>query len=175
MKKLISLIVCGMCCLGAWAQGSIPLLDKVQGHRVTFHYTYSLAKNGADFSPVTDGDVTLEGNAYILEGLGLEVVSNGSTRWSLDREAKELVIETVEKEDLFTNPALFVGAYKEHMDKMHVNASGDAFLDVTLTLDTDTRARFLLTDIVYMAPKGKSDFSLDEKSLSGDYVVTDLR
>jgi len=32
-----------------------------------------------------------------------------------------------------------------------------------------------LTDIVYMAPKGKSDFSLDEKSLSGDYVVTDLR
>ena len=175
MKKLISLIVCGMCCLGAWAQGSIPLLDKVQGHRVTFHYTYSLAKNGADFSPVTDGDVTLEGNAYILEGLGLEVVSNGSTRWSVDREAKELVIETVEKEDLFTNPALFVGAYRDYMDKMHVNASGDAYLDVTLTLDTDTRARFLLTDIVYMDPKGKSDFSLDEKSLSGDYVVTDLR
>ena len=68
-----------------------------------------------------------------------------------------------------------VDRYKEHMDKMHVNASGDAFLDVTLTLDTDTRARFLLTDIVYMDPKGKSDFSLDEKSLSGDYVVTDLR
>ena len=78
MKKLISLIVCGMCCLGAWAQGSIPLLDKVQGHRVTFHYTYSLAKNGADFSPVTDGDVTLEGNAYILEGLGLEVGREGA-------------------------------------------------------------------------------------------------
>ena len=58
---------------------------------------------------------------------------------------------------------------------MQVNASGAAFLDVTLTLDEDAQARFLLTDIVYMEPKGKSDFSLDEKSLSKDYVVTDLR
>ena len=175
MKKLISLIVCGMCCLGAWAQGSIPLLDKVQGHRVTFHYTYSLSKNGADFSPVTDGEVTLEDNAYILEGLGLEVISDGNTRWSLDREAKEVVIESVEKEDLFTNPALFIASYRQHMDKMEVNASGAAYLDVTLNLDTDTRARFLLTDIVFMEPKGKSDFSMDEKSLSKDYIVTDLR
>lgn len=175
MKKLISLIVCGMCCLGAWAQGSIPLLDKVPGHRVTFHYTYSLSKNGADFSPVTDGEVTLEDNAYILEGLGLEVISDGNTRWSLDRAAKELVIELVEKEDLFTNPALFVVNYKQYMDKMEVNASGAAYLDVTLNLDADTRTRFLLTDIVFMEPKGKSDFSMDEKSLSSDYIVTDLR
>lgn len=175
MKRLISLIVLGMCCLGAWAQDSIPLLDKVQGHRVTFHYTYSLSRNGGDFSPVTDGAVTLEGNAYKLEGLGLEVISDGSTRWSMDRDARELVIETVEKEDIFTNPALFVGSYKQYLDKMQVNASGAAFLDVTLSLDTDTKARFLLTDIVFMEPQGKSDFSLDEKSLSKDYVVTDLR
>ena len=175
MKRLISLIVGGMCCLSAWAQGSIPLLDKVQGHRVTFHYTYSLSRSGGDFKPVTDGAVTLEGNAYTLEGLGLEVISNGETRWSVDREARELVIETVEKEDIFTNPALFIGSYKQHLEKMQVNASGAAFLDVTLTLDEDAQARFLLTDIVYMEPKGKSDFSLDEKSLSKDYVVTDLR
>lgn len=175
MKRLIGCIIAGMCCAGAWAQGGIPLLDKVQGHRVTFHYTYSLARNGAGFKPVTDGDVTLEGNAYILEGLGLEVISDGSTRWSLDREARELVIETVEKEDIFTNPALFIGSYRQHLDKMQVNASGAAFLDVTLTLDEDTQARFLLTDIVFLAPQGKSDFSPDEKSLSKDYVTTDLR
>lgn len=175
MKRQISLIVVGMCCLSAWAQGSIPLLDKVQGHRVTFHYTYSLSRNGEAFKPVTDGDVTLEGNAYTLEGLGLEVISNGETRWSVDREAKELVIETVEKEDIFTNPALFIGSYKEHMDQMQVNASGAAFLDVTLTLDTDTKARFLLTDIVFQERQGKSDFSLDEKSLPKGYVITDLR
>ena len=170
MKRQISLIVVGMCCLSAWAQGGIPLLDKVQGHRVTFHYTYSLSRNGEDFKPVTDGDVTLEGNAYILEGLGLKVISDGGTRWSMDREAKELVIETVEKEDIFTNPALFIGSYRELSFRDQANGN-----TISVTLDEDAQARFLLTDIVYMEPKGKSDFSLDEKSLSEDYIVTDLR
>lgn len=175
MKRRIGLIVCGLCCLSAWAQDSIPLLDKVPGHRVRFHYTYSLSQKGSAFKAVTDGDVTLEGNAYILQGLGLEVTSNGVTRWSRDPQACELVIESVEKEDVFTNPALFIGSYKQYWDKMQVNASGAAYLDVTLTLDADTKARFLLTDIVFGEPQGKSDFSVDEKSLSSDYVVTDLR
>ena len=175
MKRLTGILLVGMCCLSAWAQGSIPLLDKVQGHRVRFHYTYSLSRQGSDFKSVTDGDVTLEDNAYTLEGLGLEVVSDGQTRWSLDREARELVIEKVEKEDVFTNPALFVGSYAQYMDKLQVNASGAAFLDVTLTLDSETKARFLLTDIVFGEPQGKSDFSVEEESLSKDYVITDLR
>lgn len=175
MKKLLSLLLVGMTCLSALAQGNIPLLDQVQGHRVRFHYTYSLSQNGGAFKPVTDGSVILEENNYVLEGLGLKVISDGITRWSLDEEAKELVMEKVEKEDLFTNPALFVGAYRQYMDKLRVNASGEAYLDVTLTLDESTQARFLLTDIVFMEPQGKSDFSLDEKSLSKDYVITDLR
>ena len=160
--------------LGVRAQGNIPLLDKVQGHRVTFHYTYSLSQKGAPFTPVTEGKVTVEDNAYILQGLGMEVVSSGTTRWTLDREAKEALVEKVVEEDLFTNPALFIGSYKDYLDKIQVNSSGSDSLDVTLTLDEETRARFVLKDIVFSARKGKSDFSLDEKSLSG-YLVTDLR
>ena len=49
-----------------------------------------------------------------------------------------------------------------------------AVLDVTLTLDEETKARFVLKDIVFGARKGKSDFSLSEKSLP-DYLITDLR
>lgn len=175
MKRLFSLILLVTLALGARAQGSIPLLDKVQGHRVTFHYTYSLSQNGEDFRPVTQGNVTVEGNAYILQGLGMEVISDGQTRWTLDREAREALAEKVEKEDLFTNPALFIAAYKDYMDRIQVNASGKDNLDVTLTLDENTRARFVLKDIVYGGLKGKSDFSNVEKSLSGDYLITDLR
>lgn len=173
-KKVLTLAVLLLCGLGAKAQGGIPLLDKVEGRRVTFHYTYSLSQKGSAFNSVTDGDVCVEGNAYTLEGLGLKVVSDGSLRWTLDQEAKEAVVETVQKEDLFTNPALFISSYKNYRDKIKVNSSGADFLDVTLTLDQDTRARFLLKNIVYGEPQGKSDFSLDEKSLPG-YLVTDLR
>ena len=175
MKRVLTFTFLLLWSLGALAQGgSIPLLDKVEGQRVTFHYTYSLSQKGGEFKSVTDGEVCVEGNAYILEGLGLKVVSNGQVRWTLDEEAKEAVVETVQKEDLFTNPALFISSYKNYRDIIKVNSSGADSLDVTLTLDEDTRARFLLKNIAYGALQGKSGFSMDEKSLSG-YLVTDLR
>lgn len=161
--------------LAAFAQGSIPILDRVPGHRVQFHYTYSLSQGGKPMTQVTDGDVTVEDNAFLLSGLGLEVRSDGTTRWSIDREAEEVLIEKVEKEDLFTNPALFISSYKGYMDKLKVNASSQNSLDVTLLLDDDTAARFVLRDIVFLDKQGKSDFPLDEKSLPKSYVVTDLR
>lgn len=156
-------------------QGGITLLDKAQGQRVRFHYTYSLSKGGEAFNPVTEGDVVLEGNAYVLEGLGLKVVSDGQTRWTLDQEALEAVAETVQKDDVFTNPALFVGSYKQYMKKIRVNAQRGDYLDVTLTLDNETQARFVLEGVAFGPLEGKSDFSVDEKSLSESYVVTDLR
>ena len=159
----------------AGAQRSIALLDKVEGQRVNFHYTYSLSQKGAAFKAVTDGDVVLEENDYVLEGLGLKVISDGVTRWTLDEDAKEAVVETVEKEDIFTNPALFIGSYKNYMDKIKVNSQGKDSLDVTLTLDNETKARFVLKGIVFGPLQGKSDFSVDEKSLSEKYLVTDLR
>ena len=174
MKRLLSILILSALALGARAQGNIPLLDKVQGHRVTFQYTYSLSQKGAPFTPVTEGKVTVEDNAYILQGLGMEVVSNGTTRWTLDREAREAMVEKVVAEDLFTNPALFIGSYKNYLDRILVNSSGTDSLDVTLTLDAETKARFVLRDIVFLPREGKSDFSLDEKSLSG-YLITDLR
>ena len=175
MKRFVATLLLTTLALTALAQGVIPLLDKVEGKRVQFHYTYSLSQKGAAFKDITDGDVTVEGNAYVLEGLGLRVVSNGSTRWSLDDEAREVVIEKVEKENLFTNPALFIGSYRNYLDKMQVNAQGKDSLDITLTLDEENKARFVLCGIVFLEPQGKSDFSVDEKSLEKSYVITDLR
>jgi hypothetical protein len=177
VKRIVSILFLSVWALAASAQGGgIPLLDRVEGHRVTFHYTYSLSRQGSEFTPVTDGDVTVEGNAYILEGLGLKVISNGITRWTQDEDAREVLVEKVEQEDLFTNPALFIGSYRRYMDRIRVNAAGTDSLDVTLTLDESTKARFQLQHIVYGVLQGKSDFSLDEKSLSGEeYVITDLR
>ena len=175
MRKLLASLMALSLTLGAFAQGSIPILDRVPGHRVQFHYTYSLSQGGKPMTQVTDGDVTVEDNAYLLSGLGLEMRSDGTTRWSVDREAEEVLIEKVEKEDILTNPALFISSYKGYMDRIKVNASSPNSLDVTLILDDDTAARFVLRNIVFLDKQGKSDFPLDEKSLPKSYVVTDLR
>ena len=175
MRRFLTSLMALSLTLAAFAQGSIPILDRVPGHRVQFHYTYSLSQGGKPMTQVTDGDVTVEDNAFLLSGLGLEVRSDGTTRWSIDRDAEEVLIEKVEKEDLFTNPALFISSYKGYMDRIKVNASSPNSLDVTLLLDDDTAARFVLKNIVFLDKQGKSDFPLDEKSLPKSYVITDLR
>ena len=175
MKRFVATLLLTTLALTALAQGGIPLLDKVEGKRVQFHYTYSLSKDGKPMQKVTDGDVTVEDNAFLLSGLGLEVRSDGTTRWSIDREAEEVLIEKVVKEDIFTNPALFISSYKSYMDHIKVNSYSQDSLDVTLVLDEDTSARFVLKDIRFLDRKGKSDFTLDVKSLSSSYVITDLR
>ncbi|MBR4775692.1 MAG: hypothetical protein IK008_06310 [Bacteroidales bacterium] len=175
MKRVFFILSFILLTFSAGAQQSIALLDKVEGHRVTFHYTYNLSQNGDPFKPVTDGDVTLEGNNYVMEGLGLKVISDGTTRWTLDESAGEAVVENVEKEDIFTNPALFISSYRNYMDRIKVNSQGRDELDVTLTLDENTLARFVLKNISFRFLQGKSDFSVDEKSLGEKYLVTDLR
>jgi hypothetical protein len=175
MKRIVTGLTAILLSLSAFAQGGIPLLDRVPEHRVLFHYTYSLSQGGKPMTRITDGDVIVEDNAYRLSGLGLEVRSDGTTRWSVDREAEELLIETVAKEDLFTNPALFISSYKGYMDKIRVNSSSSNSLDVTLVLDEGTSARFVLKDIVFEDKQGKSDFTLDVKSLPDSYLITDLR
>lgn len=175
MKRLTTVLTAFLVSVAAFAQGGIPLLDRVPGHRVTFHYTYSLSKDGRPMTQVTDGDVTVEDNAYLLSGLGLEVRSDGVTRWSMDRAAEEVLVEKVDEDDILSNPALFIRSYKGYRDRIKVNSSSSDGLDVTLTLDENTSARFVLKDIRFLDMQGKSDFTLDVKSLPGSYVVTDLR
>ena len=173
MKRFLLSMALLAACTGALAQTRIPLLDKVPGHRVQCRYTYSISKNGAAFTEVTGGNLEVEDNAFRLDALGLRIVSDGTTRWTLDEQAQEAVVETVQKEDITANPALLIGHYAEY--DLVVNASGKDFLDVTLVLDESTRARFFLQDIVFKDRQGKSDFSMDEKSLPKDYLLTDLR
>ena len=175
MKRTLLSLAALAACIGSVAQTRIPLLDRVPGHRVSCNYTYSVSKNGEPFSEVTAGTLEVEDNAFRLDALGLKMISDGTTRWTLDEDAREAVVETVQKEDVTLNPALLVSHYTDYAGQLVVNASGKDFLDVTLVLDNTTKARFYLKDIVYGEPQGKSDFSLDGKSLPEDYLVTDLR
>lgn len=174
MKRLAAIAFALLVALGMDAQG-LEMLDKVKDSRAVFHYTYLLSRGGAEFSSVTDGDVVVEDNAYVLDGLGIKVTSDGKTRLSVDPEAREAVVETVEKEDIFTNPALFIGSWRKYASRLKVNSSGRDSMDVTLTLDDDTLARFILTGIKFTEKKGLGDFSTDLSSIPADYLVTDLR
>lgn len=174
MKRLFAFFA-ALLPLLSFAQERIPLLDKVPGHRVTFHYTYTLVKDGEAPKAVTSGEVTLEGSAYRATGLGLLILSDGTTRWTQDASAREVLVETVSQDDVYANPAALVSSYRNFSDQITVHSSGEDSLDVSLKMDDDTSVRFVLTGIRFLPEEGKSEFTLDVNSLSEDYIVTDLR
>ena len=164
-----------LCAMSLSAQGSIPLLDKVAGHRATFEYRYLISEDGKPFREVTSGNVTVEDNAFRLTGLNLEIISDGITRWSMDPEAKEILIETVEKDNIFTNPSILISSYRDHFDMIKVKSSGSDSLDAVVTFDDRVKGEFILKNVKYLPKGDKKDFTLDVKSLEKGFVVTDLR
>lgn len=173
-RRLISLAILILSCAFVYAQ-NIPQLDRAAGKRVNFHYEYSLSKDGGDFSKVTEGNVLVEDSAYRLEGLGLTIVCDGETRWTYDPEAGEVVIESAEKDNILTNPALLISSYQAYGSALHVKGGSKDSLDVVYDVDDDVHARFVLNGIVYSDQQGKSDFTFDVKSLPKESIVTDLR
>ena len=117
----------------------------------------------------------VQGSAYLLTGDGLEVRSDGTVRWTLDRAAKEAIIEGVDAADVISNPAAIVSGSKEFGNALKVNASGADFLDVSLTMKDGQVSRFRLRNIRFAAEGEIADFKTSRASLGTDWVVTDLR
>ena len=157
------------------AAQNIPLLDKVPGHRVTFDYTYGYVSGGKTYDNVASGKMIVQGNAYLLKGDGLEVYSDGKVRWTLDRSAKEAMIDAVSGEDITSNPAAIVSSYKEFGKALKVNASTSDSLDISLTGEDGQVSRFRLTRIKFLPEGASSDFTIARSSLGSDWVITDLR
>ena len=175
MKKILPALLLFFATLLPAAAQQIPLLDKVPGHRVTFEYVYGYTSGGKTYDNVASGTMTVQGNAYILKGDGLEVYSDGSVRWTLDRAAKEAIIEGINADDVISNPAAIVSGYKGFGKALKVNGSTSDSLDISLTTEDGMVSRFRLKKVRF-APEGDmADFKFSRASLGSDWVVTDLR
>ncbi len=80
---------------------------QVAESRVTFDYSYVM-KN-PKLSIHGSGGVIAQDNCYYLEGNGLKVWSDGSSVWTMDVDAGEVVIEPAESANgLSINPVILV-------------------------------------------------------------------
>lgn len=67
----------------------------ISGKRVSFDYSYTLS--AASGSKMTgSGHVVFQGDSFMQEGNGLETYCDGRSRWTLDRSAREAVVEPVD-------------------------------------------------------------------------------
>ena len=70
--------------------------------------SYSTVING--IKTTGEGTLLIQGSYYIMEGNGLELRSDGSRQWVVDREAKEVVISNVDRAsfEAVSNPVVLV-------------------------------------------------------------------
>lgn len=77
----------------------------VNASRVSFGYEYTIDDGRTEIRG--SGFVEMQGDSYRADGNGLEVFCNGKYRWTVDRESREVVIESYDPEhpDYAVNPA----------------------------------------------------------------------
>ena len=115
--------------------------------RISFHFSFMME---TDLAPIKcEGDALAQGNCYRVNALGLEYYCDGTTRWTVDRESKEVYVEsTTGVEEFLVNPEKYLGAMR------NLDYSGLQ----QLPYSEDTAA-----------------FSFDTSALDASWVVTDLR
>lgn len=92
------------------------LMARAADSAVSLSYTYVLS--GPKVSAEGTGEVTFQDNAFHAVYDVLEIYSDGVTRWTLDRGAKEAVAENQDSysDDLLSNPALAVRNALEYFE-----------------------------------------------------------
>lgn len=143
MKKWILILVT---LLPLTAAAQRYTLDTVAAHLRTDRISLQYACTIAQPAPVQlSGDLLIQGDCYRAKGNGMEIYCNGTTRWTVDPESKEVYIEAA-------------GGIEELVPWQ------DNLEDLSLT---DVRYLPLSDDL--------SPFTFDTTALDTSWVVTDLR
>lgn len=130
MKKILNIIPAFAMlafCIPAGAKSSTlaSFIDKVSSSLVTFDYSFSMQTPKSKSKMTGSGKVKVQGTAFYMEGNGLEVWCDGSTRWTVDRLSEEALVESVDGsyDSYSTNPALLVTSVDEAFNEVSFGTS----------------------------------------------------
>ncbi|MGM5470187.1 LolA family protein [Flavobacteriaceae bacterium LMO-SS05] len=81
---------------------------------ISIDFKYALQNSSEDINQVTRGDVTIEGDKYILNVLGVTRIFDGKSLYTINPEDEEVTISSENTEDENTvSPSKMLSFYKE--------------------------------------------------------------
>jgi len=197
-RILICIAVFVMAAFSAMAQGDSldKLVKALDEQSASFDYTFSTS---GSLKLTGSGIVKVQGACFYLKGNGLEVWSDGESIWTLDTAAKELYIDSVDQSGTdISNPAQILGSAETAFTKQLATSDmvvlvpkgrsevkqiklvmkdkvNPILTKVSATTSDGTVTDFVIKNMKYGKTLPMEQFKLDEKTLSKDYIITDLR
>lgn len=116
---IIAFIMLGFYSYSQDADKAKALLDEVSTKvksydNISIDFKYALQNSSENINQVTRGDVTLEGDKYVLNVLGVTRIFDGKTLYTINPEDEEVTISTENTEDENTvSPSKMLSFYKE--------------------------------------------------------------
>lgn len=187
-------------------QSSNALLNKmcnnVAESCVTIDYACTARISGVD--NMATGNLVTQGDNWVLKGSGLEMYCDGKSVWVIDPAVKEVVIESVQSQqmtDFMTNPARAFVNIHDNFNVNAVNPSSDSraliyslspkngdmeFLNIELYNDTAAirNMQFAMKDgtlvtikvsSMKLTPKVSDEAFKPQVVFDSKWIVTDLR
>ena len=172
MKRIISLALSLLICLGAFAQQE--RIDEMlrhfrQGDRISLDFSF--CQNGNSVLK-TDGSLVLQGSRYLVKMGEVRIISDGKTQWTVDEISQEIYLEQ--------SGGLLSFLYDPEYIKKSVSSltsKGNSLSGVFTTgKDRKINIQFSLKNIDFgKASDDLSGFSFDCSDYIEPWVITDLR
>lgn len=116
---MIAFVLLGFHTYSQDADKAKALLDEVSTkvksyNNISIDFKYALQNSSENINQVTRGDVTLEGDKYVLNVLGITRIFDGKTLYTINPEDEEVTISSDNTEDENTvSPSKMLSFYKE--------------------------------------------------------------
>ena len=164
MKRLALIAASLLLCAFAWGQKGIDdVIALLQsGQTVSCNYSYTLR---GDVPAKGSGTAVICGTAYHISEGGLDTWCDGSSVWTVDAEAKEVVISEGGN-SILANPA----AYRSIVKNLRFDGSS-----LTCTVDAGGSDLDFKASGISVSPASEESFAFPTAGLDKAWIITDLR
>ena len=130
MKKHILLIISIFALFfGIKAQNAETLfknaVDKLKSYNnIEITFDYNMINKEAGIYETMEGSGVLQGDAYILHILGQDIICNGTTIWTYNADAEEVMISDADNADGGGYPLSIINSYYDNITAKIINDAG---------------------------------------------------
>ena len=147
MKRILLTLLLITLTFFAGAQDNLSTIRKAMAdNKVCLDYSCTIP---GKVTMKSSGSISVQRNCYKLVSAGIEIYCDGQTRWTVDRDAKEVLVEQAQ------GVAEFLDDSEKYLDSLE-----DLVLSKVKTYPFD---------------KDDSEFIFVTENLGADWIVTDLR